>query len=81
MRLKAIFSYVGPDLESSLLQLKSTQIEQVKHRIKLLGTPHPAPQRAWRISLIFAVLIETDDKAVRPAERFLKRNSFDCFDI
>ena len=43
MRLKAIFSYVGPDLESSLLQLKSTQIEQVKYRIKLLGTPHPAP--------------------------------------
>ena len=35
MRLKAIFSYVGPDLESSILQLKGTQIEQVKYRIKL----------------------------------------------
>ena len=50
MRLKAIFSFVGPDLESSLLQLKSTWIEQVKHRIKLLGTPHPAPLRTLRIS-------------------------------
>ena len=30
MRLKAIFSYVGPDLESSLFQLKSTQIQQFK---------------------------------------------------
>ena len=46
MRLKAIFSYVGPDPESSLLQLKSTYIGQVKYRIKLLGTPHPAPQSA-----------------------------------
>ena len=43
MRLKAIFSYVGPDIESSLLQLKSNYIQKVKHRIKLLGTPHPAP--------------------------------------
>ena len=43
MQLKAIFSYVGPDIESSLLQLKSNYIQQVKHRIKLLGTPHPAP--------------------------------------
>ena len=42
MRLKAIFSYLGPDQESRLLQLKSTWIQQVKHRIKLLGTPHPA---------------------------------------
>ena len=50
MWLKAIFSFVGPDLESSLLQLKSTWIEQVKQRIKLLGTPHPAPLRTLRIS-------------------------------
>ena len=49
MWLKAIFSYVGPDLESSLLHFKNTYTEQVNYIIKRLDTLRRVPHGAFLI--------------------------------
>ena len=52
---------MGPDLETNLQSVKSTNINVKTYRIKFVGTLHCAPYRAPGICQIFAILMVNKD--------------------
>ena len=74
LELKAIFSNVGPNLETNQRSLKSANINVETYRIIFVGTLHWAPSRAARICQIFANLMVNKDNGGTVAEENVNCN-------